>query len=58
MEKLYRKCLAFEKTQLKVPDERLVQRWGQNMGLTRAQVQEVSSQLTLRNVAGKIYIYV
>ena len=56
-EKLYRKCLAYQKAQLKVPAERLVQRWGQQMGLSRQATQDVSSALELRFAYGKYYFY-
>jgi hypothetical protein len=55
-EKLYKKCLAYQKDQLRVPDERLVQRWGQQLGLNRQQIRDVSSRLELRHVAGKLKI--
>ena len=54
--KLYRKCLAYQKTQLSAPPERLVQRWGQVMGLNRVQTHDVYSRLELRFVAGNCLI--
>jgi hypothetical protein len=56
VDKLYRKCLNYQKSQLRVPDERLVQRWGQQMGLSRQQIQDVSAGLELRHLQGRDHI--
>ena len=53
VEKLYRKCLTYQKDHLAVPPKHLVLRWGQQMGLSRHQTLDVSSRLELRHVAGK-----
>ena len=48
-EKLHRKCLAYQKNELRVPPESLVVRWGRELGLSRSSALDVSSKLDLRH---------
>jgi hypothetical protein len=53
MDKLYRKCLQYQKLNLKVPPEPLVQKWGKSFGLSRGEIMNVSEGLELRHITGK-----
>jgi len=51
--KLYKKCLDYEKSHLRIPPEHLVISWGNKLNLSRAESQDVYSRLDLRYFAGK-----
>jgi hypothetical protein len=51
-DKLNKRCLLYEETELRPPPHYLVIRWGRQLGLTSAESSAISDGLTLRHRIG------
>jgi len=51
-DKLHKKCLAYQKAQLRPPPEDLVLRWARQLKLSQSDAADISSKLELRHITG------